>query len=141
MKRAYKLIQDYTNTARYYLRGVLKPEPVNIDRVRLNGKDSAIAATDRTPRGLSDLDKARMSKAYAEAIRELGKNKTAAIERLMMLQVESYTKYAALSTALGDAVSAINNGKDPSAALWRARRFLEGKSGTLTSLPSWSGAW
>src|SRR5690606_10324775 len=38
MKRAYKLIQDYANTARYYLRGILKPEPVNIDRVRLTGK-------------------------------------------------------------------------------------------------------
>ncbi len=140
MYAAYKAILDYTNTARYYLRGILKPEPVNIDRVRLTGKDTA-NVTQRKPRGVSEVDKVRMQQQYSSAIRQIPSDPAAAMEKLISLQVESLRKYPELAKALGGAVEAIRSKKDASQFLLQARQFLEGNAGILTTMPAWSGAW
>ncbi len=138
---AYKAIQDYSNTARYYIRGILRVEPVNIDRVRLTGKDSA-NVTDRTARAMTGVDRVQMQRRYGEAVRMLKTDTAGAVERLTMLQVESMGKrYNDLARSLGDAIGAVNDKKDPSQHLLRARQFLEGNAGVLTTLPSWSGSW
>lgn len=138
---AYKAIQDYSNTARYYIRGVLRVEPVNIDRVRLTGKDSA-NVTARSARSITGEDRARMQGRYGEAVKLLTRDTTAAVERLTMLQVEAMGKqYSELATHLGDAIAAITEKKDPALHLFRARQFLEGNAEILTTLPSWSGSW
>lgn len=137
---AYKAIQDYTNTARYYIRGILRVEPVNIDRVRLTGKDTA-DVTQRFPRAMTGQDKQRMHMRYANAIRSLRADTTVAVEQLMLLQVEALRAYPELAKALGDAVGAIQSQQDASQPLLRARQILEGNAGVLSKLPAWSGAW
>jgi hypothetical protein len=140
IQAAFDSLKKYTDVAKYILRGIIPPLPVNISRVRLTGKDSG-EATPRLPRPMSDLDRDRYMREYVFGVQQLRTSQDNAIETLTLLQVETLRKYPNLSQAIGDAISAVHAKKDPEGALLRARRILGGSTGTLDTLPLWSGTW
>jgi hypothetical protein len=141
MIAAYNAIQKYVKAKKYYLRGMLKVEPVNIDRVRLTGKDTADSTIPRKPRTLAERDRQRLMAEYAIALQNLKTTPSSAIEMLTTMQVETLRQYPEVASAIGDALAAIRAGKDASQPLLRARLNLAGKPGMIDTLPLWSGAW
>jgi len=137
---AYKALQILRNTKRYYIRGIQQPIIVNIERVRLTGADTGHA----TPRGArsaerSNLDQIRV--AYAQAVQLLRAAPDSAASMLMLMRAASLRVSPPLANALGDAIAAMQSGKDVTPALLRARRLLESAPSKLDSIPPWSGAW
>jgi hypothetical protein len=137
---AYKRLKDYSNTARYYLRGQLAVPIVNIDRVRLTGKDTGVT-TPRTPRQVNSVDRWQYMRTYALGVQQMRASPDSAVETFTLLRVETLRKYPDLAQAVGDAVAAIQAKRNPASSLLRARRILEGSTAALDTLPLWSGAW
>lgn len=136
----YNALKEFSNAARYYLRGIVEVPVVNIDRVRLVGKDSG-STTPRTPRLMTGLDRDRYRSDLAAAMAQLRGSPGNALEMLALLQVETMRKYPDVATAVGDAAAAIRAKRDPGAALGRARGLIDGKAAAMDTLPLWSGAW
>ena len=141
MKLALKMLQKYSSEKKYYLRGVMPPVVVNINRVRETGKDSGKALPRPEGRALEGVDKDRLRLQYVHAVDQLLSKPTAAIEEFQGMQVMTLRTYPGLASALNDAINAAKTGRDMTLPLLRARRVLDGSSGAIDSLPSWSGAW
>lgn len=133
-------MQDYAKAKKYYLRGKIQVEPVNIDRVRLAGKDS-VKAMARMARPVDAADRPKLEADYTSAILTLKTSPDSAVEMMTLMRVETLRKYPELAAALGDAVTAIQSKKDPSTSLTTARQIINGQTGTLHTIPVWSGAW
>jgi len=138
--KAFYALRDYSKAKKYYLRGKIQVEPVNIDRVRLAGKDS-VKAMARKARPLDEADRTKLTADYASAIRALKSSPDSAVQIMTLMRVETLRKYPDLANALGDAVTAIQAKKDPALPLTTARQALNGQVGTLHTIPMWSGAW
>lgn len=137
---ALKAMQDYSKAKKYYLRGKIQIEPVNIDRVRLSGKDS-VKALARKARPVDAADRAKLESDYASAVRALKTSPDSAVQIMTLMQVETLRKYPDLAKALGDAVTAIQAKKNPAVPLTAARQAIDGTTGALHTIPVWSGAW
>jgi hypothetical protein len=136
----YNALKKYSTAARYYLRGVIAPPVVNIERVRMQGTDSG-ATTLRTPRLLSDVDRARYRIDFMTAIAQLQTAPQDALDSFTLLQVETMRKYPDIAHAIAEAVTAIRSKQSPASALARARGLIDGAAAALDTLPKWSGAW
>jgi hypothetical protein len=140
LQASYDSLMKFANVQKYFMRGIIPPPIVNIDRVRLKGTDSG-ATTPRTPRPMTGQDREKYIHDYAFAVQRLRTSPEDAVDALTILQVQTLRKYPNLSQAFADAITAVRSKKDPGAALLRARRILDGSTGALDTLPLWSGAW
>jgi hypothetical protein len=141
MHVAYKALQALRNTKRYYIRGLVRPIIVNVERVRLTGVTDTGTAIPRMPRAAARSSIDQLREAYSQAVRLLRVSPDSAIEALTMVRVMSLRVSPELSSSLGEAITAMQSGKDATPALMRARRWLEGSRIKLDSLPVWTGAW
>ena len=137
---ALRALQQYAWAERYYLRGREGDVIVDLERVRLSGKDTG-QARPRAPRTLADTTRLRMRQAYADAIRRFNAQPDSALARLMLLQAEALRSQPELAVALGDAIKAIQSKDDARGALQRARRIIDGPIVVTDTLPQWSGRW
>jgi hypothetical protein len=138
---AYKALESLRNAKRYYLRGMIRPIIVNLERVRLAGVTDSGAANPRLPRPAERSSLAQLRQTYGHAVRLLRSSPDSAVEALTILRVMSLRVSPDLASALGDVITAIHQGKDATPALMRARRWLEDSRIKLDSLPAWTGAW
>lgn len=140
---AYRALRELRNTRRYYIRGLQKPIIVNVERVRLAGGTDTGTAAPRTPRMGERSSNDQLRAAYVHALRLLADTTKgdSAMTVLMTMRVASLRAAPLLATALGDALAAMQSGADPTPALLRTRRLLEGTAVKLDALPEWSGAW
>jgi hypothetical protein len=138
MKKILKILDDLRLANRYYLRGILKPVAVNIERTRLIGKDSANAHA-RTPRAeLDDLHRALASRIDA-AVALARNSPSAAADSLVYIRVSALTSAPALVQPLQHAIDLLRHGAAADSALARARRALDPPSRVLESASDWSG--
>ncbi|MGE5727004.1 MAG: hypothetical protein ACM34L_00275 [Gemmatimonas sp.] len=138
MKKILKILDDLRLANRYYLRGILKPVAVNIERTRLTGKDSARAQA-RTPRGELD-DPRRALAARIDAAVALARNSpSAAADSLVYIRVSALTSAPTLAVALEHAIDLLRHGTTADSALARARRALEPPARVLESASDWGG--
>jgi hypothetical protein len=138
---ALKALLKYASERRYYMRGRMPAVVVNIDRVRLTGADTGRAQPRAEARPVEGTDMARLRAQYTEAIGILRTDPARAIELFTLMRVATLRTMPALAAALGDGVTAVQQGKDATLPLLRARRALDGSGGALDSLPVWGGAW
>jgi len=139
---AYRALEKLKNEKRYYLRGRLPQVVVNIDRVRLTGTDTGTAKAIATGRTLAGTDIDRLRAQYTEAVRTLQKNPEHAVELFTLLRVATLRTQPVIAAALGEAVTAIQRGKDATLPLLRVRQALDGTgAGAIDSLPVWAGSW
>jgi hypothetical protein len=123
---------------RLYLRGVPPRIIVDIQRVRLSGKEKGNSSV-RTPRSFADSARARWSARFGAAIELIEAHPARAITELSLLRVESLQSLPEFAAALGEAVDATRTGRDATLPLLRARRALDGAPRVTPGLPLWTG--
>lgn len=141
MTRAVHALDRARLAGRLYLRGRSPRIVVNIEKVRLSGKEKGISNVVVTPRARADTAMARLNNSLDAALVIARSKPTPFVDALARLRAEATPINTAFATALGDAVDAFRAGKDMTSALTSARRALLGapQSGNPT-LP-WDGAW
>lgn len=138
MKRILKILDDIRLANRYYLRGVLKPVPVDIARVRLTGKDSAAVAV-RTPRAELREATLALSRRLDAAAALAHAAPAAAADSLVYIRVTALTAAPEVAGALQRAIDLLRKGAPVDSALARARRALEPPARVFSGHAEWSG--
>ena len=141
MRAALAAIQRARAAERYYLRGRPPAVVVDVQKVRLAGRQDAVAASARQPRRADDQAAVVRGRRFAVAVQLLPDRPTAAIDSLMLLRLDALASSPALAAALAEAIDALRTGRDATAALGRARRAVAGEPVVTDSLPRWGGAW
>jgi len=123
---------------RLYLRGAQPKIIVDLQRVRLTGKEKG-AGSVRTPRSSADSVRVRLSARFNAALDLVHTQPARAVRDFALLRVEALTSLPELARALADATDAMRAGRDATLALQRARRALDGPPRATPGLPAWSG--
>jgi hypothetical protein len=138
MRSALKALDRARLANRLYLRGTPPRIIVDLNRVRLTGKEKG-SSNARSPRSFADSVRAGLGARFEAALRSIDKDPARAISDLALLRVDALTVLPDLAAALGDASDAIRNRRDATLALLRARRALEGPPDVTPALSPWSG--
>jgi hypothetical protein len=138
MRVALKALDRARVANRLYLRGVPPKIVVNLDRVRLTGKEKGSSST-RTPRSFADSARVRLSARFAAVLEMIERKPTQAMTELALMRVEALQTLPDFAVALGEATDAIRAGRDATLPLLRARRALDGPPEATPGLPAWSG--
>ncbi|HEU4588184.1 MAG TPA: DUF4175 family protein [Gemmatimonadales bacterium] len=138
MKKILKILDDLRLAHRYYLRGLLKPVAVNIERVRLQGKDSAAAVARKPREALRDANAALAARIdVAAALARMAP--AAAIDSLTYIRVSALTSAPAVAAPLRAAIEALQKGVSADSALAATRRALEPPAAAMASPLEWGG--
>jgi hypothetical protein len=138
MRRALAAIQLARQAERVYMHGTPPAVIVDLDKVRLKGKDKGASSVRR---GLAAVDSAERMRAdrFARIVELSAHQPQAAADSLLLLRIDVLGDNAAFAAALGDAANAIRRGRsdDATSALVRARRALSGAAVPRDSLSRW----
>ena len=122
---------------RLYLRGAPLKIVVNIERVRLTGKEKGSSSV-RTPRSFADSARVELSRRFYAMVDLLEKDPAGAMSELALMRVEALQTTPGFAAALGEVSDAIREGRDATQGLVRARRALEPPP-EVRPLNQWSG--
>ena len=136
MKKALDALQVARAAERIYLRGKWRPVVVDIERVRLQGKDTGAPAL-RTPREALDPGRAARLTRFDVALMLAQTAPAAAADSLLLLRLEVIGHDDMASRTLESAANAIRIGKNVSSVLIRARRTLAGGVERRNSISPW----
>ena len=136
MRRALDALQVARAAERIYLRGKTRAVVVDIERVRLQGKDKGSPAL-RT--GREPLDPARAARLtrFDVALKLVQTIPAAAADSLLLLRLELIGRDDTASRELETAANAIRSGKNATSALIRARRTLVGGVERRNTISPW----
>jgi hypothetical protein len=123
---------------RLYLRGTQPKIIVDLQRVRLTGKEKGTGSS-RTPRSSADSVQARLSARFNATLELVHTDPARAVRDFALLRVEALSSLPQLAAALADAADAMRAGNDATMALLRARRALDGPPRATPGLSAWSG--
>jgi hypothetical protein len=138
MRVALQALDRVRLSKRLYLRGVPPKIIVDLQRVRLTGKEKGSGSV-RTPRSFADSVRLRMSARFSAALDLIHDQPARAMRELALLRVEALTSVPEFAAALGQAADAMQSGRDATLPLMRARRALDGAPQATPGLPTWSG--
>jgi hypothetical protein len=139
MRVALQALDKARLANRLYLRGAPPKIVVDLQRVRLTGKEKGVSST-RTPRSFADSARVALLSRFDAMLDLIEKQPAKAMTDLALLRVDALQALPDFAAALGDATDAIRAGRDATVALLRARRALEGPARVTPGLPAWSGA-
>lgn len=138
MRVALKALDRVRLANRLYLRGMPPKIIVDLQRVRLTGKEKGSSSA-RTPRSFADSIRVRLSARFNAALDLIEKQPARAMTELALIRVDALSSLPEFAAALGQATDAIRAGRDVTLPLMRARRALEGAPNATPGLPLWSG--
>jgi hypothetical protein len=140
MRKALEALQRARSAERVYLRGKVRTVVVDVEHVRLAGKDKG-ASNERAPRlALDPARGARLARFDAALTLSL-RNPAAAVDSLLVLRLDLLDRDAAGARALDAAANALRGGRDATDAMIRARRALSGGVTRRDALSLWGAAW
>jgi hypothetical protein len=137
MKKALDALQAARSAERIYLRGKTKSVVVDIDRVRLQGKDKGTPEA-RTPRPPADPARVKRVARFDVALGIVKTAPSAAVDSLLLLRLDLLDHDLAAARAIETAANALRSGKDATDALIRARRTLVAAPAEAVALSAWS---
>jgi hypothetical protein len=138
MKKILKILDELRMAHRYYLRGILKPVAVNIERVRLQGKEPAKAGP-RKPRDELNDPHAALARRIDAATALLRSAPPAALDSLVYIRVTALTAAPEVARALQGAIARLQRGASADSALAGTRRALEPKPAAVAGPAEWGG--
>ena len=139
MRVALKALDRARVANRLYLRGAPPKIIVNLERIRLTGKEKGSTNT-RTPRSFADSARVRLSTRFNAVLDLIEEQPARAMTELALMRVEALTTLPDFADALGEASDAIRAEKDATLLLLRARRALDGSPAVTPGLPAWTGS-
>ncbi len=122
MKRALAAIQRARSAERIYLRGTPPAAVVDVAKIRLVGTDSAKFEARRALDALPAPDR-RLAGSVLRALALVSERDSTALDALRLARLDALAPSPPLAAALGDAIDALERGRDATAALLRARRL------------------
>ncbi|HEY5060602.1 MAG TPA: DUF4175 family protein, partial [Gemmatimonadaceae bacterium] len=138
MRVALAAIQRARQAERIYLRGRMLPVVIDIDKVRLTGKDKGASSARRA---LAPIDSAARQRAerFARIVELSARAPEAAVDSFLVLRIDALDTNPSFAAAVGDAVTAMRQrrGDDAARALRNARRVLSGAPVSHDSLSRW----
>ena len=141
MSRAARALDRARLADRLYLRGRAPRLVVNVEKVRLTGKEKGISNFVVAPRSRADSALARLNTALDAALSLARTDPSGFSDALIRLRADASSVSPPLSSVLGDAVDALKAGRDMTPALIRARRILLGPPRAGNPSVHWSGSW
>jgi hypothetical protein len=136
MKKALDALQIARAAERIYLRGKTQTVVVDIERVRLQGKDKGTPAP-RTPREALDPARAARLSRFDAALLLARTASDAAVDSLLLIRLELLARDDIAARALESAANALRSGRDATSALIRARRALAGGIELHSAVSAW----
>ena len=136
MKKALDALQAARSAERIYLRGRTRAVVVDIDRVRLPGKDKGAPGA-RTPRLAADPARDRRIRRFDAALQLVRTAPLAAVDSLLLLRLDLLDRDMAAARAIEAAANALRGGHDATSALIRARRALTAVPSAPAPLTAW----
>lgn len=136
MKKALDALQAARSAERIYLRGKTQAVVVDIDRVRLQGKDKGGPSV-RVPRLPADPARDRRIARFDAALQLMRSAPAAAVDSLLLLRLDLLDRDAGTARAIESAANALRGGHDATNALIRARRMLA----STPTAPAPLGVW
>jgi hypothetical protein len=137
MQKALDALQAARSAERIYLRGRTRAVVVDIDRVRLQGKDKGSASV-RTARPPADPERDRRVARFDAALTLVRTAPSAAVDSLLLLRLDLLDRDAGAARAIESAANALRGGKDATNALIRARRALAAVPAAPVALSAWA---
>jgi hypothetical protein len=137
MRVALKALDLARLANRLYLRGTPPKIIVDLNRVRLSGKEKGNSNA-RSPRSFADSARAALASRFDALVGVIERNPSRAVSDLALLRVDALSALPAFAAALGEASDAIRLGRDATLPLLRARRALTGPPAVTPSLSPWS---
>lgn len=141
MSRAARALDRARLADRLYLRGRAPRVVVNVEKVRLTGKEKGISNSVAAPRTRADSTLARLDAELDAALSLARSDPNGFSDALTRLRAEASAVSTPLSSALGAAVDALRSGSDMTPSLIRARRLLAGPLRAGNPRIPWSGSW
>lgn len=138
MRAALKALDRARLSNRLYLRGLPPKIIVDIQRVRLAGKEKGTPSA-RTPRSFADSARVRLSARLSAVLDLIEKQPARATTELSLMRVDALPSLPDFAAALGETTDAIRAGRDATLPLLRARRALDGPPEATPGLPQWTG--
>jgi hypothetical protein len=139
MKKALDALQAARSAERIYLRGKTTAVVVDIDRVRLQGKDKGAPST-RTPRQPADPARDKRIARFDAALQLVRTAPSAAVDSLLLLRLDLLDRDMGTARAIELAANALRGGHDATNALIRARRMLASAPPVTAALTAWGSA-
>jgi hypothetical protein len=136
MKKALDALQVARSAERIYLRGTTRPVVVDIDRVRLQGKDKGTPRP-RTPRPPADPARVARIARFDATLALLRTAPAAAVDSLLVLRLDLLGHDATAAQAVERAADALRSGRNATAALIAARRALAALPSAAAALSAW----
>jgi hypothetical protein len=136
MKKALDALQAARSAERIYLRGRARAVVVDIDRVRLQGKDKGTPGP-RIPRPAADPSRDERIRRFDAALLLVHTAPSAAVDSLLLLRLDLLDRDLSAARAIEAAANALRGGHDATNALIRARRALT----SVPSAPAPLGPW
>jgi hypothetical protein len=140
MQKALDALQVARAAERVYLRGRSRPVVVDIERVRLSGKDKGAPAP-RTPRAAADPARVARLARFDVALGIARSAPAAAADSLLLLRLDLLDRDATAARTLEAAANALRRPGEATPALARARRALAGPPPRRAPLAAWSAPW
>ncbi len=138
MRHALKLLDQVRTADRYYFRGRHRPELVDIERARGQGKESGHPSTlDPRPPVPDERDNLRTRIETAAALYPRAPG--AALDSLTYVRVSALTSSPAVAADLKATLEQLRGGVALDSALAPVRRRLAGGSLEIAGPPEWSG--
>ncbi|HEY5087060.1 MAG TPA: hypothetical protein VII66_06885 [Gemmatimonadaceae bacterium] len=141
MSRAARALDRARLADRLYLRGRPPRLVVNVEKVRLSGKEKGNSNVVVAQRARADTASARLDRSLQSALAIARSNPAHFVNSLIRLRAEAALVNTIFATALGDAVDAFRAGADMTPALVRANRALLGAPRAGNAAIPWSGPW
>ncbi len=139
MKKALDALQAARSAERIYLRGKTQAVVVDIERVRLQGKDKGTSSV-RIPRLAADPARDVRIARFDAALQLMRTTPGAAVDSLLLLRLDLLERDAAAARAIETAANALRGGHDATNALIRARRMLAATPTAPAPLGAWNAA-
>jgi hypothetical protein len=140
MHKALDALQVARAAERVYLRGRSRAVVVDIERVRLSGKDKG-APVPRAPRVAADPVRLARLARFDAALAIARSAPAAAADSLLLVRLDLVDHDASAMRAVEAAANALRRTGDATAALVRARRALAGPPPRRAPLTAWSAPW
>jgi hypothetical protein len=141
MTRALHALDRARLANRLYLRGRTPRIVVNVEKVRLTGKDKGAPNVVAGQRGRADTALVRLDRSLGAALATATSDPSHFVDALVRLRAGAVSVNSTFAAALGDAVDAFRAGKDMTPSLVRARRALLGAPRAGNAAVPWSGSW
>ena len=138
MYRALAAIQRARSAERLYLRGTPPRIVIDLQRVRMQGKERG-APVSRSPRLPLDTARDVVLARFGTVIAALVRDPRGGVDSLIVLRLAVVERHPAAASALESATDELRAGRDATASLLRARRALDGGLMVHDVLPAWGG--